>query len=174
MRTKGEETVSTSTKGQDAECFVFQGKIAVLPEVDRKIQERIRLWSKSERTVKWACVLTGEARFEEETLIPLVDNFFELPAFGLNEEHGLAFCLDDIRRIAENHYVIAMLQMNPSNVFPTSSDLAVALYVDLLLSRPILHIFTSPGGQKLILTFEKCHECEHSFFKLFQYEKKGR
>lgn len=172
MRKLEEETVSKSSKGQDAEFFIFQGKIAVLPEVDRKIQERIRLWSKSKRPVKWACVLTGEVQFDEGALVSVVDNFFELPAFSLNEEHGLAFCLDDVKRIAEKHYIVAMLQMHPSNeVFPSSSDLAIALYTDLLLSRPILHIFASPKGEKLILTFEKCHECEHSFFKLFRDEK---
>jgi hypothetical protein len=168
-----EKNDSKFSSNNDFECFIFQDQIAVLPEVNEKIQERIQLWSKGEIPVKWACVLTGEVKMDKEALIQVVDNFFELPAYTLSQEHGLAFCLDDIKRISEDHYIIAMLQLHPANdLFPSSSDLAIAIYTDLLLSRPILHIFANPKGDKLILTFKKCHECEHSFFKLFQYNER--
>jgi len=172
---KIEEKTINSSNVSDLECFIYPGTVVVPTEIDEKIQERIKIWSESERPVKWACVLTGRIKYDQGLLIPLVEDFYELPAVSLNEEHGLAYCLDDVKRIAEKSYIIAMLQLHPSNdLFPSSSDLAIALYTDLLLSRPILHIITNPKGEKLMLTFKECHECEHSFFKLFQLKKEKR
>ncbi|MGQ9468684.1 MAG: Mov34/MPN/PAD-1 family protein [Nitrososphaerales archaeon] len=151
-------------------CFIYQGKIAVMPEVDRKIKERIKLWSRSPQPTEWACVLTGKISAEGGEGIPLVTDFYELPAWNLGSgQHAYTICLDDIAKIAEKNFVLALLHSHPSgNIFPSSGDVATFLYTDLLLGRPIFYIITSPSGEKLILSFVKCWSCEHSFFRLIK------
>jgi len=160
-------------RGQAIECFVYQGKIAVMPEVAKKTQERIDLWSKGQQSVEWACVGVGKMLAERDEDIPLITDFYELPAWNLNRQHGYTICLDDIAKIGEKNLILTDLHSHPSgNLFPSSGDIATFLYTDLLLGRPILHIIASPNGEKLILSFAKCWECENSFLKLIQGMRK--
>jgi len=156
--------------GQAIECFIYQGKLAVLPEIDRKIQERIKLWSKNPQPTEWACVLTGSIIVEGDDDKPLVTDFYELPAWNLgSRQQAYTICLDDIAKIGERNFILALLHSHPSgNLFPSSGDLATFLYTDLLLGRPILYVIASPNGEKRILSFTKCWECENSLFKLIQ------
>lgn len=153
--------------GQAIRCFLYQGKIAVLPDVNEKIQERITLWSNSKPPSEWSCVGTGKLLLKDDDVIPLVQDFYELPAWNLNRQHGYTVCLDDIARIAQEHFVIALIHSHPSgNLFPSSGDLATFLYADLLIERPLVYIIAGPDGSKLILSFAKCWGCKDSFFKL--------
>lgn len=145
----------------------IQGDVAILPEVSDKIEERIRLWSKSERPVEWACCLIGNIAAKGDEAFLVIKDFLELPAYNLNREHGIAVCLNDIKRIAEKYFIVGILHSHPSeDLMPSANDIAMAIYVDILLSRPILHIIASPNGEKLILSFDKCHECQNSFFNI--------
>jgi len=171
----GKETVPELLlqNGQAIRCFVYQGKIALTPEVARKTQERIDLWSKGQRGVEWACVCTGKVLAEGDGEIPLITDFYELPAWNLNRQHGYTICLDDIARIGEKNFILTFLHSHPSgNLFPSSGDMATFIYTDLLLGRPILHIIASPNGEKLIISFAKCWECPNSFFKLIRSSQK--
>jgi len=159
-------------KEQAIECFVYQGKIAVLPDIEKKIQERIELWSKNPQPVEWACVLIGSLTPDGT---PLVKDFLELPAYNLNREHGLTVNLDDIARIAEKKFALAVLHTHPShNLMPSSTDFATFLFTDVLVGRPLLYILASPSGDKLILSFAKCWECKDSLFKLIQGVRKQK
>lgn len=142
-------------------------------EVERRIDERIKLWSKDKK--EWACVLTGYLGTERENAIPVVTDFFEIS--NLKTNGGLMINLQDILRIAENHFTIALLHSHPSNdLTPSPSDIATFIYTEILLKEnkknPILYIIASPNGERLILSFAKCWECPNSFFKLIKI--KGR
>lgn len=155
------------TNLEQLECYIYQGKIALASQLEKKIEERLFLWSKSSMPVEWACVLIGAIRLDGEEEVPIVEDFFELPAFNLNREHGLVINLNDIARIAEKFYVIGLYHSHPSgDLMPSPSDIATFLYTDILIGRPLLYIIASPGGSKLILSFASCHSCPNSFFKL--------
>lgn len=172
---KGKEAVPELLvqRGQAIKCFVYQGKIALMPEVAKKIQERIDLWSKGQQSIEWACVGTGKVLVEGDEDIPLITDFYELPAWNLNRQHGYTICLDDIAKIGEKNFILTDIHSHPSgNLFPSSGDLATFIYTDLLLGRPVLHIIASPNGEKLIISFAKCWECPNSFFKLIKSTQK--
>jgi|GEM_PF-5718439 len=148
------------------EHLIFEGVIAVVPSVEEKINELIRLWSDKDPKMEWGCCLYGSYTANRGEAIPLVTGFVELPAWNLNRGNSLSINLDDIVRIAEEYDVIALLHSHPTGqLFPSAQDLATFLYTDLLLDRPLLYIIASPDGKKLILTFEKCHACKYSFLK---------
>jgi len=140
-----------------------------MPDVEKKIRERIELWSSGEHGLEWGGVGTGKVLVNGDEDLPLITDFYELPAFNLNRHQSYTICLDDIAKIGEKNLILALLHSHPSgNLFPSSSDLATFLYTDILLGRPILYIIASPNGEKLILSFAKCWECENSFLKIIQ------
>lgn len=154
---------------QAIKCFLYEGKIAVLPEINKKIQERITLWSNNKPPSEWSCVGTGKLLLQEDDALPLIQDFYELPAWNLNRQHGYTICLDDIARIAQDHLVLTLIHSHPSGkLFPSSGDIATFLYTDLLLGRPLIYIIAGPNGSKLILSFGKCWECQDSFFNLIR------
>ncbi len=154
-------------KNHVIEQLIHKGTIALPPELDDRIKERIKLWSQGKNQVEWPCVLTGQMRASKDLILFEVTDFYEIPSYNANRQHGLLICLDDVLRVADKNFVVALLHTHPSgNLLPSVSDLATFLAVDNLLGRPLLYIIASPDGKKLILSFERCRDCEHSPFKL--------
>jgi proteasome lid subunit RPN8/RPN11 len=151
------------------QSLIYEGRLMILPNVEEAIEERIRLWSDKDPKVEWAAVLCGSYRAEGEQLMPLVTSFVELPSWNLSREHSLAINLNDIARIAEQHHVLALLHSHPSGeIFPSAQDIATFIYCDILLGRPLLYVIATPKGEKLILSFEKCHRCPSSFLRVMK------
>lgn len=148
------------------EHLIYPGRIVVEERVAEAIEERIKLWSEKDPKIEWACLLCGSYTANGKEAMPFVTGYIELPAWNLNREHSLAINLNDILRISEEHHVLALLHSHPSGqLMPSAQDLATFLYCEALLGRPLLYIIASPDGQKLILSFLKCHECENSFLE---------
>lgn len=161
------KSVLEFTNNHHIEHLIHKGTIALPPELDDRIKERIKLWSQGKNQVEWPCVLTGHMRASKDLILYEVTDFFELPSYNANRQHGLLICLDDVLKVAEKNFIVALLHTHPSgNLIPSASDLATFLAVDNLLGRPLLYIIASPDDKKLILSFEKCRDCKHSPFKL--------
>jgi proteasome lid subunit RPN8/RPN11 len=154
-------------------CQTLGFGVAFIPEVNKKISDKIELWSKGKRAKEWACVLTGQMKFGKggEALI-VIEDAIDLPSYGLSMEHGISICLDDVAKIAEKYFVAGFLHSHPSeNLTPSANDLAIALYIETaILSRPILHAIVSPSGRWLVWSFSKCRDCPNSFFALLRSE----
>ena len=171
-------SIETAEKRKEfPECFIYEGKIFIPVDIAEKIEKRIKLHAK-EPSQEWICVLTGESRFVEGKLVEVVTDFFELPTYNLNKSSSLAISLTDVKKIVEEgYYVIAILHTHPKasllDLWPSPNDIATAISIDAFLGRPIKHIIAEPEGNKLILTFEKCFNCENSFFK-FLFKQKGK
>jgi proteasome lid subunit RPN8/RPN11 len=154
-------------------CETLGFGVAFVPEVSRKISDRIELWSKGKRPIEWACVLTGNIKTSENgQAFVVVEDAIDLPSYGLSREHGISICLDDVAKIAEKYFIVGFLHSHPSeNLTPSANDLAIALYIETaILSRPILHAIISPSGRWLVWSFSKCRDCPNSFFALLKSE----
>jgi hypothetical protein len=154
-------------------CETLGFGVAFVPEVSRKISDRIELWSKGKRRIEWACVLIGNIRTSESgQAFVLVEDAIDLPSYGLSREHGISICLDDIARISEKYFIVGFLHSHPSeNLTPSANDLAIALYIETaILSRPIFHAIVSPSGRWLVWSLTKCRNCPNSFFALLRSE----
>ena len=154
--------------------LLYDGNIKVVEEVERKISERIKFWSKYKKS--WTCLLLGHLSYEANEAIPVITDFFEIQ--NLTFEEGLAFNLQDVLRVAENYFVVAILCAHPSeDLTPSASEFAFFLYLELLFQlnnkNPIFYIIASPSGKKLIFSFTSCRRCSNSFFKILIEKLKG-
>jgi len=152
------------------ECLIYEGKIAILPSVSEKIEKLIELWSNKNPKIEWCCVCYGEYAFNGKEAIPLITGFIELPSWNLlNRENGLSININDIIRIKEANYnIIALLHSHPFNILPSPQDLEAFIYIDIILGKPLFYIIVTPDKNKLIISFEKCWNCQNSFIKIIQ------
>jgi proteasome lid subunit RPN8/RPN11 len=154
-------------------CQTLGFGVAVLPEVSKKTDDRVELWSKGERPEEWAGVYTGNISVSESgEVLLIVDDLIELPSYGLHREHGISICLEHIRKIADNRTILGFVHSHTSeDLTPSANDLAISLYIETaILQRPILHAIVSPNGRWLVFSLKKCHGCPNSFFELLKSE----
>jgi proteasome lid subunit RPN8/RPN11 len=151
------------------ECFVFKGSLLLLPEVAKKIDDIVRTWKNKET----GFVLCGEDKMVDNAMFHVVTDFYTLPTYDFNMTSKLIIDLGDIARIATKKNIIAIQHVHPSSeLWPSLADLATMISIDILLRKPVLHIISNSEGKRLILTFEKCHECENSFLKFLLLKSK--
>ena len=157
-----EKKIEESVEKEFPECFIYQGTLLVLPEIARKINDIAKTWKNKET----GFVLTGEDKIIDNALVHVVTDFYTLPTYDVNRTHRLLIDLSDIARIAKKKNIIAIEHVHPNGqLWPSLSDLATMISIDILLAKPVLHIIANTEGERLILSFQKCHECKNSFFK---------
>lgn len=162
-----EKSLKVCEKEEFPECFVYKGTLLLLPEVARKIDDVVKTWKDKET----GFVLTGENKIVDNAFVHVVNDFYELPTYDVNRTNKLIISLGDIAEIAKKKNIIAIEHVHPSSVpWPSLADLATMISVDVLLQKPILHIIANPEGKRLILSFQKCHECENSFLKFLMFK----
>jgi len=163
-----ENSLRVREKEEFPECFIYKGTLLVLPHVAKKSNDVATTWKDKET----GFVFTGEDKIVDNALVHLVDDFYELPTYDVNRTNKLVISLGDIEEIARKKNIIAIEHIHPhSEPWPSLADLATMLSIDILLQKPILHIIANTDGKRLILCFQKCHECENSFFK-FLFSKR--
>ncbi|MDI6826808.1 MAG: hypothetical protein QMD36_06565 [Candidatus Aenigmarchaeota archaeon] len=157
-----EKSVKVSEKEEFPECFIYKGTLLLLPEVAKKIDDVVKTWKDKET----GFVLTGEDKIVDNALVHVINDFYQLPTYDVNRTNKLIIALDDIKEIAKKKNIIAIEHVHPnSEPWPSLADIATMISIDILLHKPILHIIANTEGKRLILSFQKCHECENSFFK---------
>jgi proteasome lid subunit RPN8/RPN11 len=163
-----EKSLRVREKEEFPECFVYKGTLLLLPRVAKKTDDVARTWKDKET----GFVFTGEEKIVDNALVHVVDDFYELPTYDINRTNKLVISLGDIDEIARKKNIIAIEHIHPhSEPWPSLADIATMISIDILLQKPILHIIANTEGKRLILSFQKCHECENSFFKFLLFKK---
>lgn len=129
-------------------------------KIVEKVEQRIEVWSGVNK-VEWAAVLTGSKDSERAT------DFFELPVFDLSRRQGLPAFLEDVQRIDKDHHVLGLLQSSPEGrLFPSSTDFATFVYMEMILKRKLDFVMCAPSGGKEAYELSRCASCPlNSFFK---------
>lgn len=156
--------------------FIFNGEVHFEKGVWHKVQDRNEVYSKSSNPQPRASVMISQPKVEAGEAIVPVKDFIELPIYQISRDH-LSFLIDDIIKISEMKFVLGLLIFKPDDdLTPSSSDWATFTYLDALLGRPLLYIIMGPDKSKkpLIISFEACSACPHSFLKIFEKIKEKR
>jgi hypothetical protein len=142
--------------------------LGIEEKTQKKIDDRIEVWSKINKT-EWAAVLTGKNGNSA------ISDFFELPIFDLSRQQGLPTFIDHILRIDKEHHILGLIQSSSDGrLFPSSTDFATFVYMQMALKRDLKFVMCAPSGEKELYELQRCAACQlNSFFKNLPQHEKG-
>ena len=134
--------------------------IILYPDVAERIDKRLELWRKVSEGNRFSryrlsLLLTGEVRVENDEAHIVVRDFFAMPAWS-SSTIELDMSLADIEKIAQEYMVVGTLVACPKSRPLDTLDIGLLLSVDAAVGRPVPHIVVSSGGNRTIISFEKC------------------